>query len=154
MPACLSRSRLRLPQGSHARHVARIVAPSIEHLLVELLRQQHLPTLRLLLIPVGGDGGDRTATAVAATATAVAVAATAEEGSDSGIVREAEVAAVAATVVAVVAEEVLAVAKSVLHPRVLQAYMAILATFTLAPSFCTITVLPSIDSNEKQGLVD
>ena len=41
-----------------------------------------------------------TATAVAATATAVAVAATAEEGSDSGIVREAEVMAVAATVVA------------------------------------------------------
>ena len=55
MPACLSRSRLRQPQGSHARHVARIVAPSIEHLLVELLRQQHLPALRLLL-PVGGDG--------------------------------------------------------------------------------------------------
>ena len=41
-----------------------------------------------------------TAPAVAATATAVAVAATAEEGSDSGIVREAEVTAVAATVVA------------------------------------------------------
>ena len=58
MPACLSRSRLRLPQGSHARHVARIVAPSIEHLLVELLRQQQLPTLRLLLTPGGGDGGD------------------------------------------------------------------------------------------------
>ena len=48
--------------------------------------------------PVGGDAAP--APAVAATATAVAVAATAEEGSDSGIVREAEVTAVAATVVA------------------------------------------------------
>ena len=90
MPACLSRSRLRLPQGSHARHVARIVAPSIEHLLVELLRQQHLSALRLLLI----------LWAAKATATAVAVAATAEEGSGSGIVREAGVTAVAARVVA------------------------------------------------------
>ena len=55
MPACLSRSRLRLPQGSHARHVARIVAPSIEHLLVELLRQQHLSAASPSH-PVGGDG--------------------------------------------------------------------------------------------------
>ena len=101
--ACLSRSRLRLPQGSHARHVARIVAPSIEHLLFELLRQQHLPTLRLLLtprLPVAVTAATATATAVAATATAVAVAATAEEGSGSGIVREAGVTAVAARMVA------------------------------------------------------
>ena len=53
--------------------------------------------LRLLLILWAATA---TATAVAATATAVAVAATAEGGSDSGIVREAEVTAVAATVVA------------------------------------------------------
>ena len=33
--ACLSRSRLRLPQGSHTRHVAGIVTPSIEHLPVD-----------------------------------------------------------------------------------------------------------------------
>ena len=55
--------------------------------------------LRLLLI-LWAATATATATAVAATATAVAVAATAEGGSDSGIVREAEVTAVAATVVA------------------------------------------------------
>ena len=94
MPACLSRSRLRLPQGSHARHVARIVAPSIEHLLVELLTFQLCASFSFLWAATAA-----TATAPA-TATAVAVAATAEEGSGSGIVREAEVTAVAATVVA------------------------------------------------------
>ena len=57
--------------------------------------------LRLLLILWAATAtATATATAVAATATAVAVAATAEGGSDSGIVREAEVTAVAATVVA------------------------------------------------------
>ena len=55
--------------------------------------------LRLLLI-LWAATATATATAVAATATAVAVAATAEGGSDSGIVREAEVTAMAATVVA------------------------------------------------------
>ena len=101
MPACLSRSRLRLPQGSHARHVARIVAPSIEHLLFELLRQQHLPTLcASFSLPVAVTAETATAPAVAATATAVVVAATAEEGSGSGIVREAGVTAVAARMVA------------------------------------------------------
>ena len=100
MPACLSRSRLRLPQGSHARHVARIVAPSIEHLLVELLRQQHLPTAPPSHSRWAVAAATATAPAVAATATAVAVAATAEEGSGSGIVREAGVTAVAARMVA------------------------------------------------------
>ena len=97
MPACLSRSRLRLPQGSHARHVARIVAPSIEHLLVELLTFQLCASFSFLWAATAATA---TAPAVAATATAVAVAATAEEGSGSGIVREAGVTAVAARVVA------------------------------------------------------
>ena len=97
MPACLSRSRLRLPsQGSHARHVARIVAPSIEHLLVELLRQQHLSAASPSH-PVGGDGdGD----GGGGDGDGGGGGGDGGGGSDSGIVREAEVTAVAATVVA------------------------------------------------------